>query len=330
MIVKSIEETIGNTPLLSMGKSRSGAELFLKLEMFNPTGSMKDRMAKSMMDALETDTGDASKTLDVVESSSGNTASALSMLCAARGWNFKAIMDGHASKDKVRAVRAFKGTVEFVEGGSGELATADRDQRAREIAEKSGETFWTAQHDNPANSAGYSGLCDELIDDLGTDIFAFVSAIGTGGSLCGTAYGLKRHCPFVKIIGVEPTGSIIFGGPAGNYLQSGTGTPQGADVGLVIDFDVIDEGHKVCDQDAFLTCHFLAQDYGLLVGGSGGGAIFQAIKIVDNAPEGSKVVALACDSGSKYLDTVFSSEWLSEHGLDLNGMNKLREVFAQH
>lgn len=315
MIIKSLTETIGNTPLLYLGQVRNGAEIYLKLEMFNPTGSMKDRMALSMLDTLQQELNGFQGTPKIVESSSGNTASALSMLCAARGWEFTAIMDGHASKDKVRVVQAFGGHVEFVGGEAGELSTAVRDAKAKHIAETADDTFWTAQHDNPANSAGYTGLCEELVSDLGKDIYAFVSAIGTGGSLCGTARKLKEINPLIHVVGVEPEGSVIFGGPAHDYHQSGTGTPQGADVGLVIDYDVIDEGRKVSDRDAFSTCHFLSREFGLLVGGSTGGAVFEAIRVAETAPLGSKIVAIACDHGSKYLDTIFCNQWLSERGI---------------
>jgi|TARA_R110002051_G_scaffold315989_1_gene395074 cystathionine beta-synthase len=315
MIVKSLVETIGNTPLLHLGTSSTGADTYLKLEMFNPTGSMKDRMAQSMIDTLELQLRDQIKAPKIVESSSGNTASALSMLCAARGWEFTAIMDGHASKDKVRSVLALGGAVEFVGDGTGELSTAIRDDTARRLAETGENTFWTAQHDNPANSAGYASLADELVKDLGKDIYAFVSAIGTGGSLCGTAQKLKAINPGIFVVGVEPEGSVIFGGPSHDYHQSGTGTPHGADVGLVIDYDVIDEGRKVSDRNAFVTCHFLARKFGLLVGGSTGGAVFEALKVAEVAPSGSKIVSIACDNGSKYLDTIFSNEWLSERHL---------------
>ncbi|MCZ4354151.1 cysteine synthase family protein [Roseovarius aestuarii] len=323
MIIKSLTETIGNTPLLHLGESSTGANTYLKLEMFNPTGSMKDRMAYNMIETLQSDMSGFDGPPKIVESSSGNTASALSMLCAARGWEFTAIMDGHASKDKVRAVRALGGKVEFVGDGTGSLSTADRDALAREIAESSEDTFWTAQHDNPANGAGYAGLCDELVCDLGDDIYAFVAAIGTGGSLCGTAEALKEINPSTIVIGVEPEGSVIFGGPAHEYHQSGTGTPQGADVGLVINYDVIDEGRKVSDRDAFTTCHFLARKFGLLVGGSTGGAVFEAMRIADTAPAQANIVTLACDNGSKYLDTIFSNEWLSRKGLCLGDVSKV-------
>lgn len=331
MIIKSLTETIGNTPLLRLYQADNGATIYLKLEMFNPTGSMKDRMALSMIVDLEASLHGFQGQPKIVESSSGNTASALSMLCASKNWQFTAIMDGHASMDKVLAVQALGGTVRFVGANDGELSTALRDAEARRLAESNDGIFWTAQHDNPANSAGYAGLCDELVSDLGDDIFAFVSAIGTGGSLCGTAAKLKELNPDVLIVGVEPEGSIIFGGPAHDYHQSGTGTPAGADVGLVIDYSVIDLGKKVPDRNAFAVCRHLAKSHGLLVGGSTGGAVYEAFRIAQTAPEDAKIVTIACDSGTKYLDTIFSDRWLRSQGIDPTDLDSFDfESAAEH
>jgi cystathionine beta-synthase len=309
MIVNSILDTIGTTPMLHVPLRQGDVSLYIKLEMFNPTGSMKDRMALSMVDNMPPRRGETA--VQIVESSSGNTASALAMISAVRGLEFTALMDTHASADKIRMVRALGGDVRVV-GGEGELATDERDNEAMRIATEEG-AYWTEQHNNPANAAGYSALADELLDDLGTTITHFISAIGTGGSLCGTASHLQKWIPSIKVIGVEPIGSIIFGGRGLSYLQSGTGTPAGANVGLAIDYDVIDQGRKVADDEAFSVCHYLAQTHGLLVGGSTGGAIFEALRVAREVPAGSRIVTIACDSGSKYLDTIFNSTWLEGH-----------------
>ncbi len=318
MIVDHMSETIGNTPLLRLTSGRNGAAVFLKLEMFNPTGSMKDRMALSMVNRLEDQCANDPRGMKIVESSSGNTASALSMLCASRGYQFTAVMDHHASRDKVLTVEALGGKVKFVDAGDGKLATAMRDSEAERLSETDPDTFWTAQHDNPANSDGYDSLASELVSDLGNDIYAFVSAIGTGGSLCGTAKALKNTSPGIKVVGVEPFGSIIFGGEGHDYHQSGTGTPAGASVGLVIDYDVIDIGKKVSDTHAFSTCRYLATKFGILVGGSTGGAVYEALQMARNAPPGAKIVTLACDNGSKYLDSIFDDDWLQARNLHLS------------
>ncbi|APA87175.1 cysteine synthase family protein [Paraburkholderia sprentiae WSM5005] len=314
MIVNSILDTIGRTPLLFIPLRGGEVSLYLKLEMFNPCGSMKDRMALAMINRLPTSSKE--ETIDIVESSSGNTATALAMIAAARKIRFTALMDSHASLDKILTIRAFGSNVRVVGSGDGVLETDIRDREAMRISIEEG-AYWTEQHNNPANAAGYAELAAELLDDLGATITHLVCAIGTGGSLCGSARQLRMHIPELQVIGVEPVGSIIFGGEGRDYLQSGTGTPEGADVGLVIDYDVIDAGRKVSDDMAFSTCHYLAQQHGLLVGGSTGGAIYEALSVAQHAPIGSRIVTIACDSGTKYLDSVFNRDWLSIHGIQI-------------
>ncbi|MCC9621399.1 cysteine synthase family protein [Thalassospira sp. MA62] len=321
MIVNKLSETIGDTPLLRIPLRQGNVELFIKLETFNPCGSMKDRMALKMLQGLEANNHFTSGSC-IVESSSGNTATALSMLCAERGYEFVALMDNHAAPEKIRAVQALGGNVNLVESSDGQLATAVRDQVAEEMATHSEKCYWTAQHDNPDNAAGYDELANELICDLGPDIDYFISAIGTGGSLCGTARALRRQIPNLKTVGVEPKGSIIFGSPAHDYHQSGTGTPFGASVGLVIDYDVINEGRKVGDEEAFATCRVLAKRLGLLVGGSTGGAIYEALQEAQRCADGTRIVTLACDAGSKYTDSIFNNDWLKRHGFDLTEREK--------
>jgi cystathionine beta-synthase len=321
MIISDLREAIGNTPLLKIPLRNGEVELYLKLEMFNPTGSMKDRMALSMLEHLI-----SSKSIDeestIVESSSGNTASALAMLCASYNLSFMALMDNHASEDKIRTVRALGAQVEIVSGKDESLSTAIRDKKAFQLASENDNTYWTAQHDNPANAEGYKSLALELVNDLGTNISYLISAIGTGGSLCGTARELRNQVSSIKIIGVEPQGSIIFGGRGHEYHQSGTGTPSGADVGLAIDYDYIDEGRKVSDSNAFSMCHFIAKKYGLLVGGSTGGSLYEAINYSRGALVGDTIVVLACDSGAKYLDTIYSDNWLAEKGIELTNISE--------
>jgi cystathionine beta-synthase len=313
MIISRVSDAIGSTPLLHIPMNAGSSDLYIKLEYLNPCGSMKDRMARNMLDDLLARQPMPPGAL-IVESSSGNTAGALAMLCAEKGMNFMAIVDHHAARDKIRAIEAYGASVEFVDDDGG-LSTAIRDERAAEISSTRNDCFWTEQHNNPANAAGYAGLASELLDDLRGRIDIFVSAIGTGGSLCGTSRALKARIPSLFTIGVEPEGSIIFGGEGKPYHQSGTGTPEGAEVGLVIDYDEIDEGRKVGDIEAFAMCRVLARRFGLLVGGSTGGAIFEAAKVARSAPPGSRIVTLACDSGAKYLDTLFDRGWLEQRGL---------------
>jgi cystathionine beta-synthase len=314
MIISRISDAIGSTPLLHIPMNAGRSDLYIKLEHLNPCGSMKDRMARSMLDDLLMNHTLPPDAL-IVESSSGNTAGALAMLCAEKGMTFRAIVDHHAARDKIRTIEAYGASVEYVDDAGGGLSTAIRDRRAAEISTTQNNCFWTEQHNNPANAAGYVGLANELFEEMEGKIDVFISAIGTGGSLCGTSRALKKRIPSLYTIGVEPEGSIIFGGEGAAYYQSGTGTPDGAEVGLVIDYDEIDEGRKVGDTEAFAMCRVLARRFGLLVGGSTGGAIFEAAKLAHNSSNRSRIVTLACDSGSKYLDTIFDRRWLEDRAL---------------
>jgi cystathionine beta-synthase len=175
--------------------------------------------------------------------------------------------------------------------------------------------WFPEQHNNPSNAVGYRALAAELLDDAASPIDALVCAVGTGGSLFGTARELRRLGQSTTVIGVEPVGSIAFGGPGGPYHQSGTGTPPGATIGTAVDYSLLDQGVKVSDVDAFATARALARRNGLMVGGSSGGAIFAALDVLPTLPAGSTVVTIVCDGGEKYLDTVFDDEWMTRHEL---------------
>ena len=313
-VVTRVSQMIGNTPLLELLSTRFGSRILLKLEQTNPTGSAKIRMARQMLDEAEQQ-GLLAPGGWVIESTSGNTGMGLALLAAERGYRFTAVVDHHASKDKIRAMQAFGAELIFVDADDGDtLATADREALAEKIAKEQG-AYWTEQHNNPANGNAYRYVAEELFDALGTGITHLIGAVGTGGSLFGTARFLKPQLPQIRVLGVEPEGSIAFGGPGGPYYQSGTGTPPGAEVGALVDYDLLDEGLKVSDKQAFNTARYLARKYALLVGGSGGGVIYQAIKRIETAPPGSTFVVLICDGGEKYLDTVFNDDWMNERDL---------------
>ncbi|MEV4184081.1 pyridoxal-phosphate dependent enzyme, partial [Streptosporangium canum] len=186
---------------------------------------------------------------------------------------------------------------------------------AARLAKDTDGAVFTEQHNNPGNAEGYRPLARELAEALPEGVDYLVGAVGTGGSLCGTGRELRRTMPRMRIVGVEPVGSIAFGGPGGPYHQSGTGTPPGAPVGALVDFDLIDEGRKVSDRRAFGAARALARRTGLLVGGSAGGVVYEALRLMTAVPPRSTVVAVLNDTGEKYLDTVFDDGWMAGHDL---------------
>jgi cystathionine beta-synthase len=314
-VTSRISDLIGCTPLLELLTTRFGTRVLLKLEQFNPTGTAKIRMARQMIDEAEQQ-GLLRPGGWIIESTSGNTGMGLALIAAERGYRFTAVVDHHASRDKLRAMQAFGAELMYVdedEGGDA-LATADREALAARIAAEQG-AYWTEQHNNPANGRGYRALAQELVDVLGTQITHLVGAVGTGGSLFGTARELKARVPKLQVIGVEPDGSIAFGGPGRPYYQSGTGTPPGADIGTLVDYSLLDEGLKVTDAQAFMTARYVARRHAVLLGGSAGGVVYQALRRAEVAAPGSTMVVLVCDGGEKYLDTVFNDDWLRERNL---------------
>ena len=315
MIIERITDLIGTTPLMQLDCGVGCSPLYLKLEKFNPGGSMKDRMARGMVEDAER-RGTLKPNGTIVESSSGNTGTGLAMVAAERGYRFIVVVDHHAAPDKIRAMRAMGAEIVVVDDdGSGKLSTAKREALAEQIAHEQANAVVLRQHKNSANGASYvDTLAVDLLRDL-PSMDVLVGSVGTGGSLCGTAKGLKRHRPSIHVLGVEPRGSIIFGGPGGEYYQSGTGVPPGVEIGTVIDYGVIDTGCTVDDIAAFNTCRFIARNYGLLVGGSAGAVIYAAARKKTTMNDISKICAIIGDGGEKYLDTIFNDEWMKKNNL---------------
>ncbi|MGW4791534.1 cysteine synthase family protein [Nonomuraea sp. NPDC004297] len=313
-VVRRVSDLIGHTPLLELARTPAGCRLLLKLELFNPMGTAKIRMARQMIDDAEA-RGELRPGGRIVESTSGNTGLGLAVIAAERGYAFTAVVDHHAGADKLRAMRALGAELVYVtDDGAGELATAAREELAAALARGRDNTVFTEQHNNPGNGVGYLPVAHELHQALDGRIDVLIGAVGTGGSLCGTARELRTLVPGVAVVGVEPKGSIAFGGPAHDYHQSGTGTPEGAEIGALVDFALIDEGVKVGDVEAFATCRAVART-GLLIGGSAGGVVHEALTRLPSLPPGSTVVALLNDGGEKYLDTVYDDDWMRARDL---------------
>lgn len=313
-VVHRVSELIGHTPLFHLGSTGTGARLLLKLENLNPTGSAKVRMAAQMIVAAER-RGELRPGGRIVEPTSGNTGLGLALAAIERGYRFTAVVDHHASIDKMRALVALGAELVWVgETGTSGPQTLARRAVAEQLAREDG-TWWPDQHNDPGNPEGYRGLARELLGDLFGDVDYLVASVGTGGALCGTTRELRRLGSRVRTIGVEPTGSIMFGGEPGSYRQTGGGNPADFPVGRNVDRSLIDRGVSVGDTEAFATARVLARRTGLLVGGTAGGAVYAALESLAALPPRSTVVVLVSDAGEKYLDTLFDDAWLEERGL---------------
>ena len=310
MIVNKVTDLIGNTPLFEIKMKNNNWKVFLKLEKFNPGGSMKDRMALNMIEQAEKD-GRLRPGGTIIESSSGNTAIGLAIASAIKGYRFIAVVDHHASKEKIDMIKAYGGEIVIVGDGykANEVAVIEREKTAKKMSEEMDNAFFPNQADNFDNRSAYTNtLAKELVNELGT-IDSFYAAIGTGGSSCGTAIGLKENNQNTTINVIEPVGSILFGGEAQPYFQSGLGNPK------VIDYGVIDNNFFAKDDEAFNTCRYFAKKYGLLIGGSAGGVIYKALEDINKKNGSGNAVILLCDGGEKYLNNVFNDEWMNNNKL---------------
>lgn len=316
MIANKITDLIGNTPLLKIKMKNNDWKVYLKLEKFNPGGSMKDRMAYNMIEAAEKD-GLLKPGGTIIESSSGNTAIGLAIASAIKGYKFIAVVDHHASKEKIDMIKAYGGNIVIVGDGynDNEVAVIEREKTAAKMAKEIPNAFFPNQADNFNNREAYiDTLANELIEELG-EINAFYGAIGTGGSVCGTAIGLKKNNKDTIINAIEPEGSIIFGGEGKPYFQSGTGNPINAPIPKIIDYTLIDNNFYATDKEAFNTCIYFAKKYGILIGGSAGGVLFKALEDINNKVGTGNAVILLCDGGEKYLNNVFNHEWMEKNQL---------------
>ena len=288
---------------------------------------MKDRMAYNMIVAAENE-GILKPGGTIIESSSGNTAIGLAIVSAIKGYKFIAVVDHHASKEKIDMIKAYGGNIVVVGKGykDNEVAVIEREKTAAKMAKEITNSFFPNQADNFNNRGAYvNTLAKELIEELGK-IDSFYGAIGTGGSVCGTAIGLKKVNKETIINAIEPDGSILFGGEGKPYFQSGTGNPINAPIPKIIDYSLIDNNFYATDKEAFNTCIYFAKKYGVLIGGSAGGVLFKALEDINNKNGSGNAVILLCDGGEKYLNNVFNQEWMQKNQLiDQNVEEKLKQ-----
>ncbi|TBR56633.1 hypothetical protein B4U84_28745 [Westiellopsis prolifica IICB1] len=324
MIVDSIEDFISETPLYELPLKRQFGRIFLKLEQFNASGSMKDRSALSMINAAERD-GQLKPGGTIIESTSGNSGVALAMIAAARGYHFIAVVDTEASIDKLRMMKAFGSEIITESSMNG------RDKLAKELAIQIENAVFLEQIHNPNNPQGYFSLAEEILRDLnGNEIDFLVGCVGTGGSLCGVARVLKLEWPSLQVIAIEPQGSVIFGVDEQAekgipYYQSG-GTTPGAVIASNIDRNSINTSIKVSDVSAFTTMRFLAKQYGLFVGASGAGAIYATAHKLFTSFNNPVAVVIVGDGGNRYLE--YDDTWLERKGFLCPLVNEqLSEIF---
>ncbi len=303
MLTHSVADLIGNTPLLSADNLKKtqglAANILLKLECCNPAGSVKDRVARRMLEAAEAD-GRLKAGGTVIEPTSGNTGIGLAALCAAKGYRLIITMPDTMSMERRKLMTAYGAELVLTDGKRG---MAGAIEKAEELSREIDGAIVAGQFVNPANpEAHYLTTGPELVRDTDGSIDLFVAGVGTGGTVTGTGRYLKEHIDGVKVVAVEPTDSpVLSGGAAGAHGLQGIGAgfvPQ------VLDTAVYDEIVTVSTEEAYAAARLLAKTEGILVGISSGAALHATLTLAAKAENAGKtIVALLPDTGERYLST---------------------------
>ncbi|MCR4647876.1 MAG: cysteine synthase A [Lachnospiraceae bacterium] len=302
-IYKTADQLIGNTPLLELSHIEEAekleARIFAKLEYFNPAGSVKDRIAKAMIDDAEAK-GKINKETTIIEPTSGNTGIGLAAVAAARGYKIIIVMPETMSVERRQLMKAYGAKLELTEGSKGMKGAI---ARAEELAKEIRNSFIPSQFTNEANpKAHYDTTGPEIWEDTDGEVDIFVAGVGTGGTVTGVGEYLKAQKPSVKVVAVEPSDSpVLSKGTAGSHKIQGIGAGF---VPAVLNTKIYDEIIPVTNDSAFETGRLIGTAEGVLVGISSGAALYAAIELAKR-PEnkGKNIVVLLPDTGDRYLST---------------------------
>ncbi len=302
-IYTSAEQLIGHTPLLELARLEKAeglsAHLLAKLEYLNPAGSVKDRVARAMIEDAEAK-GLLKEGSVIIEPTSGNTGIGLAVMAAVRGYRVIIVMPETMSVERRQIMKAYGAELVLTEGAKGMSGTIEK---ANQLAQEIPGAFIPGQFDNPANAAAHEATTGpEIWADTDGAVDVFVAGIGTGGTITGVGRYLKRQNPNVKIVGVEPAGSaVLSGGKAGPHGLQGIGAGF---VPGVLDTGIYDEIIPVKEADAYAMGRAIGQKEGVLVGISSGAAAWAAVQLA-RRPEyaGKNIVVLLPDTGDRYLST---------------------------
>ena len=307
-IYTSSDELIGKTPILELThlekKYDLKAKILAKLEYFNPAGSVKDRIAKAMIDDAE-QSGKLKAGSVIIEPTSGNTGIGLAAVAAARGYRIIIVMPETMSVERRQLMKAYGAELVLTEGAKGMKGAI---AKAEELAKEIPNSFIPGQFINPANpKAHYLTTAPEIYEDTDGNVDIFVAGVGTGGTITGVGKYLKSKNPKIRVVAVEPESSAVLStGVPGAHKIQGIGAGFVPDI---LDTKIYDEIVTVSNEDAFETGRLIGQNEGILVGISSGAAVYAAIKLAKQREnEGKTIVVLLPDMGDRYLSTPLFSE----------------------
>jgi len=298
--VDNVAQLIGQTPLVKLNRivDEDAADIYVKLEAFNPGGSVKDRIALSMIEAAE-ENGDLKPGGTIIEPTSGNTGIGLSLVGAAKGYKVVLTMPDSMSMERRQLLSAYGAELVLTPGEDGMPGAIEK---AKELDEENDDYFMPQQFENPANPEVHrKTTAQEILEAVDNDLDAFVAGVGTGGTVTGVGQVLKEELDDVKVYAVEPEGSpVISGGDPGPHQIQGIGAgfiPEVLNTGL------LDDTIQVTNDESKETARRLAKEEGLLVGISSGAAVTVALKVAKELGSDKKLVVIAPDTGERYLST---------------------------
>lgn len=298
-VVKRVTELIGNTPLLQLQRiaDSSMAEVWVKLEKFNPGGSVKDRPAQRMIEAAE-QAGTLHPGMTIIEPTSGNTGIGIAMVAAAKGYRAILVMPDTMTWERIAILKAYGAQVVLTPGN---LRMSGAVQKAQELKTELGDqAMILLQFENPNNpDAHRTSTALEILEQTDRHLDAFVASAGTGGTITGCGEVLKEHIPGVKVYVVEPKGSpVLSGGQPGPHKLVGTSPGF---IPKILNTNIYDKIYQVADEEAIEMTKRLAREEALLVGVSAGAVVYTALQVANDLGPGKRVVALCPDTGERYL-----------------------------
>lgn len=313
-------QTIGHTPMVTLQKIPAGirSKIMAKLEFLNPGGSVKDRMALYMIEDAERN-GLLKPGGTIVENSSGNTGAALAMIAAIKGYKCIITMPDKMSDEKKNLMKAFGAEVVVTPTEVPADSPESYYSVARRIAGETPNSYYPDQYNNPKNiDAHFETTAPEIWEQSNGNIDILVGGIGTGGTISGVGRFLKKQNPKIKVIAVDPIGSVFY-----NYFKTGKlpepNTYKVEGIGedylvKAVDFGVIDDMIQVNDKDSFIMTRRLSREEGIFAGGSSGSAVWAALQVAKNLKYLQNIVVILPDSGTRYLSKIFNDEWMREQG----------------